>query len=69
MNLNLKIKREMEIEELEKLQVNAAIAEGKSPQELANSGMASAVEPKVLKWTAKGMKWMDLPSADGLSNN
>jgi hypothetical protein len=39
----------MQLEELEKLQINAALAEGKTPQELANMGLTAAVEPKVLK--------------------
>jgi hypothetical protein len=35
-------------EEFEKLQVSQGIAEGRTPQELAAQGMASAIEPKVL---------------------
>jgi hypothetical protein len=39
----------MAVEEMEQLQINAALADGRTPQELANSGLSGAVEPKVLK--------------------
>ena len=35
-------------DEFEKLQVNQGIAEGKTPQDLMQAGLASAIEPKVL---------------------
>jgi len=31
------------------LQINAGLAEGRTPQELANAGLSGAIEPKVLK--------------------
>ena len=46
--LILEVKRESIVEELEQLQINMALAEGKTPQELANSGITSAIQPKVL---------------------
>lgn len=42
------IKREAICEEIEQLQVRAAIDEGRTPIELANSGVTSALDPKVL---------------------
>ena len=37
------------VEELERMQIGAALQEGKTPQELAMSGLTAAVEPAVLK--------------------
>jgi hypothetical protein len=37
------------IEEMESLKVSSAIESGATPQELANAGMTSAIDPKVLK--------------------
>jgi len=37
------------LEELEQIQINRSLAEGRTPQELAFEGLTSAVEPKVLK--------------------
>ena len=45
---NFQVKREAFVEELEQFQINAALAEGRTPQELANSGLTSAIQPKVL---------------------
>jgi hypothetical protein len=42
------IKREMVVEDLERIQVNMGIAEGKSPQQLMQDGLTSAIDPKVL---------------------
>jgi hypothetical protein len=42
------IKREMVVEDLERIQVNMGIAEGKSPQQLVQDGLTSAIDPKVL---------------------
>jgi hypothetical protein len=36
------------VEELEKIQVGKLIAEGRTPQELAQEGLTAAIEPKVL---------------------
>jgi hypothetical protein len=36
------------VEELEAMQINDAVSKGATPQELANAGMSSAVDPKVL---------------------
>lgn len=36
------------VEEFEKMQIDAALAEGQTPRDLAMSGLTSAVEPKVL---------------------
>jgi len=47
--LVFEIKREMFVEELEQMQINTAAAEGKTPQELSQLGLQSAIEPKVLK--------------------
>ena len=33
---------------MEKIQIDAALSEGRTPQELYQSGLVSAVEPKVL---------------------
>lgn len=46
--LILEINREASAEEIEKAQIESALAEGKTPQELAMSGLTGAVEPKVL---------------------
>jgi hypothetical protein len=46
--LVFEVKREAMLEELEQIQVGRGLAEGKTPQELAMNGLASAVEPKVL---------------------
>jgi hypothetical protein len=46
--LVFEVKRENMVEELEQLQINQGLAEGKSPNELAQMGLASAIEPKVL---------------------
>lgn len=43
------MKREGLIEELERLQIGRALAEGQTPQDLAMQGLTSAIEPKVLK--------------------
>ena len=40
--------REMQLEELERLQVAKSLAEGASPYALREQGLSSAVEPKVL---------------------
>ena len=45
----MQLKREIAIEEFENAQINQAIAGGTTPQELAHSGMASAVNPAVLE--------------------
>jgi hypothetical protein len=37
------------VEELEKLQIDAALEEGHSPMDLAKNGLTSAVAPKVLE--------------------
>jgi hypothetical protein len=37
------------LEDIEALRVNSAIDSGATPQELANAGMTSAVDPKVLR--------------------
>lgn len=47
--LVFEIKREMFVEELEQMQISSATAEGKTPQELSQIGLQSAIEPKVLK--------------------
>jgi len=41
--------RELQLEELEKLQIAKALAEGATPAGLAQQGLTSAVEPKVLR--------------------
>ena len=41
--------REIQVEELEKLQVQDALEKGANPMALAQQGLTSAVEPKVLK--------------------
>lgn len=46
--LMFEIKREEMVEEFEKMQIDAALAEGQTPRDLAMSGLTSAVEPKVL---------------------
>lgn len=46
--LVLEVKRESMVEEMEQLQINQGLAEGKSPNELAQLGLTSAIEPKVL---------------------
>lgn len=45
----VEVKREMVLEELEALQVSVALKEGASPGQLAQSGLASAIDPKVVK--------------------
>jgi hypothetical protein len=42
------LKREAGLEELDQIQINAQIAEGKTPQELANSGFTGAIDPNVI---------------------
>jgi hypothetical protein len=42
------VKREELLEQVEKVQIGQGLAEGKTPQELAMSGLSGAVEPKVL---------------------
>jgi hypothetical protein len=37
------------VEEFEQMQINMAIAEGKTPHELAQAGMSNAIQPNVLK--------------------
>ena len=44
----MQIKREMAVEDLEKMQISVGIAEGRTPQDLAQGGLTSAVDPKVL---------------------
>ena len=46
--LVLELRREAVLEEFEKLQVNQGLAEGKTPQEMMQQGLTSAIEPKVL---------------------
>ena len=41
--------REIQVEEMEKLQVQDALEKGANPMQLAQQGLTSAVEPKVLK--------------------
>jgi len=41
--------RELQLEELEKLQIAKGLAEGGTPYGLAQQGLSSAVEPKVLR--------------------
>lgn len=36
------------MEDMEKVQIDKAFVEGKTPQELASVGLTSAIEPKVL---------------------
>ena len=43
------VKREVALEALEKLQINKEIAEGKTPHEIANSGLTGVINPSVLK--------------------
>ena len=45
----VQIKREAILEDMESAQIAAAISEGRSPQELANNGLTSALGPKVLE--------------------
>lgn len=47
-HITSQIKREMVVEDLERIQVNMGIAEGKSPQQLVQDGLTSAIDPKVL---------------------
>jgi hypothetical protein len=47
--VHLQVKREGLIEDLERVQIGKALAEGRTPQELAMEGLTSAVDPKVLK--------------------
>lgn len=42
------IKREYILDEEESRQIAAGISEGRTPQELAMSGLTAAVDPKVL---------------------
>ena len=46
--LMFEVKREQMIEEMESMQIAAAMADGKTPQELANAGLTGAIAPKVL---------------------
>jgi hypothetical protein len=46
--LIFEVKRESQLEELEAAQIASALQEGRTPQELAMSGLTSAVEPAVL---------------------
>eukprot|EP00599_Poterioochromonas_sp_BG-1_P000287 CAMPEP_0173150782 /NCGR_PEP_ID=MMETSP1105-20130129/11173_1 /TAXON_ID=2985 /ORGANISM="Ochromonas sp., Strain BG-1" /LENGTH=94 /DNA_ID=CAMNT_0014065999 /DNA_START=93 /DNA_END=377 /DNA_ORIENTATION=- len=46
--LIFEVKREELVEELEQLRIAQGVAQGRSPQELANSGLTAAVDPKVL---------------------
>jgi hypothetical protein len=46
--LLFELKREMAIEEMERIQIESAIAGGRTPQELASQGLTSAVAPAVL---------------------
>ncbi len=43
------MKREGQLEDLERAQIAAGLQEGRTPQELAMSGLQSAIEPAVLK--------------------
>jgi hypothetical protein len=43
------LRREVMLEELERLEIGQAMEAGKTPQELAASGLSSAIQPKVLK--------------------
>ena len=47
--LFLEVKREALIERIEELQINTGISEGQTPLDLANSGLTSALGPKVLE--------------------
>jgi hypothetical protein len=42
------VKRESMVEEFERVQIGIGLQEGKTPQELAMSGLHGAIEPKVL---------------------
>lgn len=42
------IKREAIVEEMERVQIERELNDGKTPQELANAGLTSALGPKVL---------------------
>ena len=46
--LLLEMKRESIVEEQEALQISDAMDKGATPQELANAGVSSAIDPKVL---------------------
>ena len=35
---------------MERMQIDQGFAEGKTPSELAQAGLSSAIEPKVLSW-------------------
>lgn len=48
-SFTLQYNREMQLEELEQLQIAKGLAEGGTPLGLAQQGLASAVEPKVLR--------------------
>ena len=43
-----KVKRESYLEDVEKAEIAKAALEGKTPQELAQAGITSAIEPNVL---------------------
>jgi len=44
----LQVRREAALEDMESAQIAAGLQEGKTPQELAMSGLTNAVDPKVL---------------------
>jgi hypothetical protein len=44
----LQIKRELAVEEMENLQISQGRLEGRTPQEMAQNGLASAIAPAVL---------------------
>mmetsp|Transcript_9998 Transcript_9998/g.10093 ORF Transcript_9998/g.10093 Transcript_9998/m.10093 type:complete len:98 (-) Transcript_9998:220-513(-) len=46
--LMFEVKREAALEELEKVHISQGLAEGRTPQELGNTGMTSAIPPSVL---------------------
>ena len=47
--ISFQVNREVQIEEFERSQINGALADGRTPQELANEGLTAAVQPSVLK--------------------
>ncbi len=49
MTIYIQVKREGQLEELERAQIAAGLQEGRTPQELAMNGLQAATEPSVLK--------------------
>jgi hypothetical protein len=47
-HLIIQVKRESAIEQMERMQIDQGFADGKTPSELAQAGLTSAIEPKVL---------------------